>query len=146
MHTDPIADMLTRIRNAQAVRKPEVLLPYSRIKMMILEIFARDGWISSVERITAHSQKLPRTAKKREHTINRFDQIKVVLKYNEDVPAISSLKRISKPGRRVYVGKEDIPVVLNNFGMAVLSTPRGILTSRDALKQGVGGEVICEVY
>jgi small subunit ribosomal protein S8 len=131
--TDPIADMLTRIRNALAVRKAEVVLPMSKIKYNIAKILERDGWIEKAEIIKSNKAK--------------FDEIKIVLKYNEKgETAIKHLKRISKPGLRVYVKKGNLPRVLNNYGMAIISTPRGLMTNREARKNGLGGEVLCEIY
>lgn len=136
--TDPIADMLTRIRNASMVKKTEVVLPMSKIKLGIGKILEREGWVERVETIKASGVK---------NQADAFDQIRIILKYNEDgSPAISSLKRVSKPGLRVYVGKTELPRVLNNLGIAILSTPEGLLTNKEARKKGVGGEVICEIY
>lgn len=129
--TDPIADMLTRIRNAVAVRRENVLVPFSRLKFEIAEILAREGWVAKAERIQSDDQPM----------------IRIVLKYAPDGHSVvRHLKRISTPGRRVYVRRDDLPVVLNNIGVAVLSTSKGIMTNRDARKANVGGEVICEIY
>ena len=137
---DPIADMLTRIRNASLVRKSEVLLPMSKIKFNVAKILAKEGFISSVSIVEAGKELTKNKASK-------FDQIKLVLKYEKDgQPKVKSLKRISKPGRRVYVGKDNISNVLNGFGISIISTPNGIMTGREARKQNVGGEVICEIY
>jgi len=136
--TDPIADMLTRIRNASAVNKQEVVLPMSKIKYNISKILEREGWITSTEVIKAAGRK---------NGTASFDQLKIVLKYKEDGKSeISSIKRISKPGLRVYTGKGKLPRVLNNLGIAIISTPQGLLTNKEARKKGVGGEVICEIY
>lgn len=132
--TDPIADMLTRIRNAHAVRKAEVVLPYSKMKFAIAEILQQEGYVKQVEKIESKGK-------------GSFDQIKIVLKYlGPKEPAISNLQRISKPGRRVYVNKDELPVVLNNLGLAIISTPQGLMTNKTAKKTGLGGEVVCEVY
>ena len=132
--TDPIADMLTRIRNAQMVRKPEVVLSYSKIKFAIAEILFQEGFVKAVERVQANrATALP--------------QMRIVLKYlGPREGAITSLKRISKPGRRVYAQKDGLPRVLNNLGIAILSTSQGIMTNKQARKAGLGGEVICEIY
>ncbi|MFA5021629.1 MAG: 30S ribosomal protein S8 [Patescibacteria group bacterium] len=130
--TDPIADMLTRIRNALAVRKPEVVLPFSKIKIAIAEILKQNGYIKQVEKI--------------EGVGGKFNEIRIVLKYNSKEPAIENLKRISKPGRRVYVPKDKLPIVLNNLGIAIISTPQGLMTNKEAKKKNLGGEVICEIY
>ena len=128
--TDPIADMLTRIRNAMAVKKPEVLIPFSNLKMEIARILKEGNWIESYE--------------KQE---DKFFNIKIVLKYDEaGKPAITSIKRISSHGRRVYVNKNKLPRVLNNLGIAIISTSQGLRTNKDAKKQGLGGEVLCEIY
>ncbi|MBI3114952.1 MAG: 30S ribosomal protein S8 [Candidatus Kerfeldbacteria bacterium] len=129
--TDPIADMLTRIRNALTVRKATVSIPYSRVKHEIAEILTQEGWLSGA-------------------TVEQDGQrplLRVQLKYGPDGrPVLQHLERVSKPGRRVYVGQHRMPVVLNNIGLAILSTSQGIMTSHDARKAKVGGEVLCEVY
>lgn len=142
--TDPIADMLTRIRNAQMVKKSELVLPYSKLKMGILNILAKEGWLQEVEKIEAAGGKINRKAS----ITSRFDSIKIKLYYDADSrqPKITKLERISKPGRRVYVDKENIPFVLNGKGLAIISTSKGLLTDREARKQKVGGEIICEIY
>ncbi|HPI67491.1 MAG TPA: 30S ribosomal protein S8 [bacterium] len=136
MYTDPIADMLTRIRNAQKVRKAEVLLPFSSLKFRIAEILQKAHYLGAIEKITAES-------KTRGHG---FDLLKINLLYENGQPKITHLKRISKPGRRVYVTKENIPTILNNYGLAILSTPKGLLTNHQAKKENTGGEIICEIY
>lgn len=133
--TDPIADMLTRIRNALAVRKAEVVLPYSKLKFALAEILLAEGFVRTIEKIAKGTAD------------NRIDEMRIVLKYlGPKEPAISDLKRISKPGRRVYVAKDDLPVVLNSLGIAVISTSSGLMTNRQAKKRGLGGEVLCEIY
>jgi len=129
MMTDPIADMLTRIRNASQVNKKEVVLPYSKIKMSIAQILVRAGYLAKAEEV---KEKLP--------------SILLTLKYDNGMPAIRHLKRVSKPGGRQYVKKDEVGRVLNGFGLSILSTPRGILTDGEAKKAGVGGEVLCEIY
>ena len=136
--TDPIADMLTRIRNASAVGKETVVLPMSKIKYGIAQILEREGHIAKVEVVKTKSKKNGSAV---------FDELKIILKYKKDNrPVITSLKRISKPGRRVYASKEKLPRVLNNLGLAIISTSRGLLTNKEAAKAGIGGEVICEIY
>lgn len=135
--TDPIADMLTRIRNALAVGKEGIVLPMSKVKYNIAEILQQEGWVAKVEVAKTKS-------KKNSNAI--FDELKIALKYKNNKPAITSLKRISKPGRRVYVNKDKLPRVLNNLGIAIISTPQGVMTNKQARKKGVGGEVICEIY
>jgi small subunit ribosomal protein S8 len=135
--TDSIADMLTRIRNAQAVNKKTVALPMSKMKYGIAKILARDGWIEKAEIVKVSAKK---------NSSSVFNEIRIELKYKNGQPAISSLKKISTPGRRVYAGKDKLPRVLNNLGMAIISTPKGLMTNKEARKQGVGGEVVCEIY
>ncbi len=132
--TDPIADMLTRIRNALAVKKPEVILPFSKIKMAVAEILAKQGYIKKAEKIDAGSNG------------SSHQEIKIVLKYLGPQPAITKLERISKPGRRVYAPADKLPVVLNNLGIAIISTSQGLMTNKEAKKKNLGGEVICEIY
>lgn len=135
---DPIADMLTRIRNASAVKKEEVIMPMSKVKFAIAKILEREGWVKLAEVIKSNSQKNHSAA---------FDELKIVLKYRPDgSPMITRLKRRSKPSLKVYVGKKDLPRVLNNLGIAVISTPQGMMTNKEAKKKGVGGEVIFEIY
>lgn len=127
--TDPIADMLTRIRNAIRVRKDALELPYSGTKFSLAKILEREGWVKHAEKIDT-----------------RFGALRIELKYEEDGSSvIRALRRISKPGRRVYVGKKELPVVLGGIGLAIVSTSSGIMTSREARKKGLGGEVMCEI-
>ncbi|MFA4833904.1 MAG: 30S ribosomal protein S8 [Patescibacteria group bacterium] len=138
---DSIADMITRIRNASAVGKNEVVLPMSKIKFEVAKILEKEGWAGKVEVIKGNSSK---EGKEKNYI---FDQLRIVLKYKKSGrPAISCLKRISKPGLRVYVKKDRLPKVLNNLGIAVISTPQGIMTNKEAKKKGIGGEVLCEIY
>lgn len=127
--TDPIADMLTRIRNASLVHKKEVVLPYSKIKLGIANILVKHGYLAKAEE------------KKDAHPC-----ILLTLQFHGDMPAITNIKRISKPGHRQYVKKDEIKPILSGFGVAILSTPKGLLTNDEARKQQVGGELICEVY
>ncbi len=139
MMTDPIADMLTRIRNASMVKKAEIVLPLSKLKLEIAKIMEKEGWVGKIEVIKGDNQSKNKSA--------AFDRLRIALKYNEErQPRISSLKRISKPGARIYVGKDELPKVLNNLGIAIISTPKGLMTNRDARKNQLGGEVICEIY
>ena len=136
--TDPIADMLTRIRNASAVKKHEIVLPMSKIKFEIAKILKAEGWIYDTEVMKVGGAK---------NKAQVFDELKIVLKYKKSgKPAITTLKRISKPGLRVYVNKLNLPKVLNNLGIAIISTPSGMMTNKKARKAGLGGEVICEIY
>lgn len=127
--TDPIADMLTRIRNAYRVRKHEATFPYSKLKMHICEILVREGYLEKAEKIT-----------------DAHPQILVTLKYSGRQAAISELKRVSKPGSRHYVQAAAIGKVLNGFGVSIFSTSKGLLTGSEARAAKVGGELICEVY
>lgn len=128
--TDPIADMLTRIRNATIVRDKVVEIPSSMIKQDLAKIFKDEGYIQGYEFVDDGKQGV----------------IKVYLKYNGKEKVISGLKRISKPGLRVYAQKDEIPKVLGGLGIAVLSTSKGIMTDRKARVEGIGGEVICYVW
>ncbi len=130
MMTDPISDMLTRIRNAQAVKKHEIVFPYSKIKFAIAKILEKEGYVKSVEQITE----------------SKFPNIRINLLYAEDnSPQIQSLKRVSKPGCRVYTKSSELPVVLSHFGIAIISTPNGLMTNKEARARHLGGEVICEI-
>jgi small subunit ribosomal protein S8 len=129
--TDPIADMLTRIRNASSARHEKVLVPRSRLKIRIAEVPKEEGFIKD---FVVHEDG-PQGA------------ITVLLKYSADrEPAISDIKRISKPGLRRYVPTDSIPRILNGMGIAILSTSKGVLVDREARKQKVGGELICTVW
>mgnify|MGYP000701695201 CR=1 FL=1 len=128
---DNIANMLTIIRNAQAVKKESVKAPYSKVNFGISEILKKEGWVKSVE--------LKKRGEKSWIIIN--------LSYDkEGMPEIKEIKRISKPGKRVYVGYKEIPVVSQGYGIAVLSTQNGIIAGKDARKQKVGGEILCKVW
>lgn len=145
--TDPIADMLTRIRNAQMVKKSVVIIPFSKLKYNILTLMASEGWVKTVKRLEPSDAAVNKSKKIDLEKLNRFAELEVKIKYLDDGQAkISSLKRVSKPGSRVYVDKEHIPFVLNGRGMAVISTSQGLLTDKAARKSKVGGEVICEIY
>jgi small subunit ribosomal protein S8 len=124
--SDPIADFLTRIRNANAARKAELTVPYSRIKAEIARILKQEGYISDYEVDTS----------------GKFPQIKVRNKLISRTSAITGLKRVSKPGLRKYVGADDIPRVLGGMGVSILSTSRGIVSGREARKQKLGGELL----
>ncbi len=129
--TDPIADMLTRIRNALTIRQESVMIPVSTIKVAMAEILLREGYIKSYKIVKE----------------GKFDSIKVSLKYtSEKKSVISGLKRISKPGLRVYAGKDELPRVLDGLGIAIVSTSGGIMTDKEARKAGLGGEVLCFVW
>jgi small subunit ribosomal protein S8 len=128
--SDPIADLLTRIRNANAASKPELLIPYSKIKAEITRILKQEGYITDFQ----------------VDTTGKFPQIRVTNKLVNRASAITGLKRISKPGLRKYVGAGEIPRVLGGMGISILSTPRGIVTGREAKRQNVGGELLAYVW
>jgi small subunit ribosomal protein S8 len=132
MHlTDPIADMLTRIRNAARVGDEAVDIPHSRVKTVIAQILKDEGFITKTENVTKRNKKI----------------IRVTLKYaDKKKSVISSIKSVSTPGRRVYVGKDRLPRIRSGFGMALVSTSKGIMTDSRARKEGVGGEVLCYVW
>ena len=135
--TDPIADMLTRIRNALAVGKTEVVLPFSKMKFEIGKILEDNGFIEKTEKIAA----IPGQKE------NKFEQLKINLKYLEDKePAIRNLKKVSKSGQRVYSTKDQLPKVLGGLGIAIISTSEGLMTDKEARKRKLGGEVICEIW
>ncbi|MDO8425389.1 MAG: 30S ribosomal protein S8 [bacterium] len=138
MMTDPIADMLTRIRNAQSVGKPTVVLPTSKVKRAIAELLAREGWLERVE------VRAP-VVKKGGPQLHQ--ELLLTLRYRRaGEPIIRSIRRVSRPGRRVYVKRGEIGSIKRGVGLAILSTPKGMLTNREARDVGIGGEVICEVY
>jgi small subunit ribosomal protein S8 len=129
--TDPIADLLTRIRNAQAAGHASLLVPRSKLKLEVVKILKLEGFLEGfIDDVDADAQ----------------GQIKVFLKYAGAAGTIRGITRVSKPGRRVYVGKEDIPRVRNGLGIAILTTPKGLLTDSQARTAGVGGEVLCHVW
>lgn len=148
MHTDPIADMLTRIRNSQAIKKTEVILPYSRLKMDILNLLSRAGWVGKVEKNEPLEAGAGKNKKELKRDIcSKFSSIKVQILYEPDgQPKISFLQRVSKPSCRIYVGKNNILPVRNGLGMSIISTSQGLLTDKEARHQKVGGEIMLEVY
>jgi len=130
MNTDPVADMLARIRNALLARHEAVEIPFSRLKVRIAEILKQEGFISDF----SVQSEFPAA-------------LRVQLKYGEGRrPAIVGMRRTSRPGRRVYVRHKQIPHVLNGMGISIISTSHGVVTDRDARKQAVGGEILCEVW
>lgn len=129
--TDPVADMLTRIRNAIQVRHESVLVPHSKLKVSIAKILKEEGYIRDYDMPRGHAHPT----------------LRVHLTYREGrVPAITGLKRVSKPGLRSYVGKGEIPRVYGGLGVAILSTSQGVMAGRQAWRQGVGGELLCYVW
>ncbi|MBI4239614.1 30S ribosomal protein S8 [Candidatus Uhrbacteria bacterium] len=127
--TDPIADMLTRIRNASAVRKESVSMPFSRLKAAIADVLKKEGYIADLSVIKDAG----------------VEQLVMNLKYHNTIPAIHTLKRVSSPGCRIYAQSDSLPVVMNNVGIAILSTSKGVMTNREAKKMRLGGEVLCEI-
>jgi small subunit ribosomal protein S8 len=131
MHTtDPIADFLTRIRNAVKAKKKFVDIPSSKMKISLAEILKNNKFIRDYNVVEDNKQNI----------------LRVHLQYINGTPSITGMKRISKPGLKSYVGKDELPRVLNGLGMAVLSTPKGLLTGKQAKKEAVGGEVVCHVW
>jgi small subunit ribosomal protein S8 len=136
MTTDPIADMLARIRNASMARHASTSMPASKIKKAIADILKAEGFIADVREEDAN-----------EETKLKHAQIRVVLKYNRDKDsAFAGMRRVSRPGRRVYVGYDRIPRVLSGLGVSILSTSHGLMTDREARQKKVGGELLCEVW
>ena len=127
--SDPIADMLTRIRNAQSVDKVVVSMPSSKIKVAIAQVLKDEGYI---EGFTVRTE-------------NGKNQLEIALKYYAGRPVIERIERVSRPGLRVYRGREAIPAVMNGLGVAIVTTPQGVMTDRKARQTGVGGEVLCIV-
>jgi small subunit ribosomal protein S8 len=129
--TDPVSDFLTRVRNAIKGRQQKVDAPYSKLKVEIARILKEEGYISNFKAVEEEGRKV----------------LRVQLKYSSDNSSpISDLKRVSRPGCRVYVGHTEIPRVLGGLGINILTTPKGVMTGRQARKEGVGGEVLCEIY
>lgn len=129
--TDPVADFLARVRNAIKARHQKVDVPASKLKLEICRILKEEGYISNFKPTEEEGKKV----------------IRVYLKYgNDNQAAISQLSRVSRPGCRVYVGSTEIPRVLGGLGINIMTTPKGVMTGRQARKEGVGGEILCEVY
>jgi small subunit ribosomal protein S8 len=128
--TDPLGDLLTRIRNGQQARKDSVLTPASKLRAHVLDVLQREGYIRGYSEEELAGQR----------------GLRVELKYFEGQPAIQHLARVSKPGRRVYSGSRELPRVRNGLGMTIVSTPRGVLSDAEAREQNVGGEVLAEVF
>jgi small subunit ribosomal protein S8 len=127
--SDPIADMLTRIRNAQMVQKVSVTMPASKLKTAIAEVLKAEGYIDNFAVRDAESKP----------------QLEIALKYYAGKPVIEHIERVSRPGLRVYKGRHDIPNVMNGLGVAIVTTPKGVMTDRKARQAGIGGEVLCYV-
>ena len=128
--TDPIADMLNQIRNAQAVAKPDVSIPYSGLKQEIANILVEEGFVSSTKQLPKKNNKV----------------LKILLKYNQGIPAATGLKRISKPGQKIYAKYADMKSVKGGTGISIISTSKGLMTNKKARKEKLGGEVIAEIW
>jgi small subunit ribosomal protein S8 len=129
--TDPIADMLTRIRNSQLRGKSTVMTPASKLRAWVLDVLADEGYIRGYEKVTG---------------ANGHPAIEISLKYYEGEPVIRELKRVSKPGRRVYMAAQDLPSVRQGLGVSIVSTPQGVMSDASARAANVGGEVLCTVF
>jgi small subunit ribosomal protein S8 len=129
--TDPLGDMLTRIRNAQKAGMPSVSTPGSKLRASVLEVLKREGYIRGFSENRAETTQA---------------EFKIELKYHEGSPVIREISRVSKPGRRVYSKVADLPRVYNGLGISILSTPRGVLSDNEARAANVGGEVLCRVF
>jgi small subunit ribosomal protein S8 len=132
--TDPIADMLTRMRNALDRQQPSVAMPHSKLKVSIAEVLKNEGYIESYEVVTR----------------DKFPALVIRLRYvggrRDRRPVINGLQRVSSPGRRIYVGKKEIPWVLSGLGVSILTTSRGVMTDQKARQLGLGGELLCKVW
>ena len=130
MVNDPIGDLLAQIKNASMAGIQTIELPHSRLKMEVAKILAKEGYIGTVSKIGEEPKS----------------RLRIDIKYQGNMPVITGVKRASKPGLRLYVNKHTIPVVVGGMGMAVLSTPQGIMTGNDAKKKGIGGEILCTIW
>jgi len=128
--TDPIADMLNRIKNAQAVDHPTVEMPFSNLRYEIAKILEENGFIEKAEKKGRKTKKT----------------IEIILKYQDKTPAISGVKKISKPGQRIYLGSAQIKKTKEGYGMAIISTSKGLMTGKEARKQKIGGEILLEIW
>lgn len=128
--TDPIADMLTRIRNAIMVHHDSVSVPSSKMKIAIAKILKEEGFIRDFDMVRGKPQR----------------SIRIHLRYHDQSPVVAGLERVSKPGLRVYVQRSEIPRVYGGMGLAIVSTPKGVMTGREAWRQGIGGELLCYVW
>jgi small subunit ribosomal protein S8 len=127
---DPVGDLLTRIRNGQRARKDSVLTPASKLRSRVLDVLQREGYIRGYS----------------DEALGEHPGIRIELKYFEGQPAIQHIARVSKPGRRVYSGSKELPVIRNGLGITIVSTPKGVLSDAEAREQNVGGEVLAEVF
>jgi small subunit ribosomal protein S8 len=128
--TDPLGDMLTRIRNGQRAKKDSVVSPASGLRTRVLDVLQREGYIRGYS----------------EEAVGAHKGIRIELKYFEGAPAIQHVARVSKPGRRVYSGSQELPVIRNGLGITIVSTPKGVLSDAEARAQNVGGEILAEVF
>lgn len=128
--TDPISDMLTRIKNATKARHEKVTAPYSNLKSKILKILKKEGYIENFKKVKN----------------NKIEELEVILSYANNTPRITELKKISRSSQRIYVDKKSIPRSKQGLGVMIVSTSKGLMTDKEARKQGVGGEVLCEVW
>ena len=128
--TDPLGDLLTRIRNGQRAKKDSVLSPASKLRIRVLDVLQREGYIRGYS----------------EEEMGPAKGVRIELKYFEGQPAIKHVARVSKPGRRIYSGSQELPRVMNGLGITIVSTPRGVLSDAEAREQNVGGEVLAEVF
>ena len=128
--TDPLGDLLTRIRNGQRAKKDSVLSPASKLRIRVLDVLQREGYIRGYS----------------DEEMGPAKGVRIELKYFEGQPAIKHVARVSKPGRRVYSGSQDLPRIMNGLGITIVSTPRGVLSDNEAREQNVGGEVLAEVF
>lgn len=130
MVTDPIGDMISQIKNAFMARKGDVVLPHSRLKESVAKVLCDTGYLKFVETVGDTPRR----------------ELKLTLMYTNKIPALTDIKRKSKPGLRVYVGKNEIPRVISGLGVAILSTPQGVMTGTEAKKRNIGGELLCVVW
>lgn len=129
--SDPLGDMLTRIRNGQMAHKSSVRSPMSKLRLNVLDVLRREGYIRGYDAVEDNPTKR---------------ELSIELKYQNGEPVIRQLKRVSRPGRRIYAGVSDLPRVYNGLGIAILSTPRGVISDNEAREQHVGGEILCTVF
>ena len=129
--SDPLGDMLTRIRNAQRAKKTEVISPASRLRENVLEVQKKEGYINGYEKVNVRAG---------------VDELHIQLKYHEGTGVITEIYRVSTPGRRVYSSVKDLPRVYNGLGISIISTPSGVMSDYDARKANVGGEILCQVF
>lgn len=129
--TDPLGDMLTRIRNAQRAKKNEVVSPASRLRENVLEVLKKEGYINGYERVNVKPG---------------IDELRIQLNYHEGTSVITEIYRVSTPGRRVYSSVRDLPRVYNGLGISIISTPAGVMSDHEARKANVGGEILCQVF